>query len=59
MTSGMNVSAKMTRKRLWITRRLSDATLKRAARDYDVVINHQDTPGTAEELIAASAEFDA
>jgi lactate dehydrogenase-like 2-hydroxyacid dehydrogenase len=49
----------MSKKRLWITRRLSDATLERAARDYDVVINHEDTPGTAEELIAASAEFDA
>ncbi|NEK21673.1 D-glycerate dehydrogenase [Sulfitobacter sp. JBTF-M27] len=49
----------MTKPRLWITRRLSDATLERAARDYDVVINHEDTPGTAEELIAASAEFDA
>lgn len=49
----------MSKKRLWITRRLSDATLERAARDYDVVINHEDMPGTAEELIAASAEFDA
>lgn len=49
----------MTRKRLWISRRLSDGTLERAARDYDVVINHQDTPGTADELIAASADFDA
>lgn len=49
----------MTKKRLWITRRLSDATLERAARDYDVVINHEDMPGTAEDLIAASAEFDA
>ncbi len=49
----------MMKKRLWITRRLSDATLARAERDYDVVINHEDTPGTAEELIAASAEFDA
>lgn len=49
----------MSRKRLWITRRLSDATLERAARDYDVVINHADAPCTAEELIAASAEFDA
>ena len=49
----------MTKKRLWITRRLSDATLERAARDYYVVINHADTPGTAKELIAASAEFDA
>ena len=49
----------MSKKRLWITRRLSDATLERAARDYDVVINHEDTPGTAAELIAASADFDA
>lgn len=49
----------MTKPRLWITRRLSDATLARAAHDYDVVINHADTPGTAAELIAASAEFDA
>ena len=49
----------MNKKRLWITRRLSDATLERAARDYDVVINHDDTPGTAAELIAASADFDA
>jgi lactate dehydrogenase-like 2-hydroxyacid dehydrogenase len=49
----------MSKPRLWITRRLSDATLKRAASDYDVVINHDDHPGTAEELIAASADFDA
>lgn len=49
----------MTKPRLWITRRLSDATLDRAARDYDVVINHDDLPGTAEQLIAASADFDA
>ncbi|WP_277620948.1 NAD(P)-dependent oxidoreductase [Pseudophaeobacter leonis] len=49
----------MTKPRLWITRRLSDATLARAQRDYDVVINHADTPGTAAELVAASADFDA
>lgn len=49
----------MSKPRLWITRRLSDATLERAARDYNVVINHADTAGTATELIAASAEFDA
>ncbi|WP_415401776.1 2-hydroxyacid dehydrogenase [Tateyamaria sp. SN3-11] len=49
----------MTKPRLWITRRLSDATLERAARDYDVAVNHEDTPGSAAELIAASAEFDA
>jgi lactate dehydrogenase-like 2-hydroxyacid dehydrogenase len=49
----------MSKQRLWITRRLSDATLERAARDYDVVINHEDNPGTAEQLVTASAEFDA
>ncbi|SFE87385.1 Lactate dehydrogenase [Sulfitobacter brevis] len=49
----------MSKPRLWITRRLSDATLERAARDYDVVINHEDHPGTAAHLIAASAEYDA
>ena len=49
----------MSKPRLWITRRLSDATLERAARDYDVVVNHEDHPGTAAHLIAASAEFDA
>ncbi len=45
--------------RLWITRRLSDATLERARRDYETVVNDEDHPGTAEEIIAASAEFDA
>tara|TARA_R110002051_G_scaffold1008_1_gene4880 strand:- start:11990 stop:12949 length:960 start_codon:yes stop_codon:yes gene_type:complete len=49
----------MSKPRLWITRRLSDATLERAARDYDVVVNLDDTPGTADEIIAASAAFDA
>ncbi|TMM51047.1 2-hydroxyacid dehydrogenase [Sulfitobacter sabulilitoris] len=49
----------MTKPRLWITRRLSDATLERAARDYDVVINHADLPGTADDIIAASHAFDA
>jgi lactate dehydrogenase-like 2-hydroxyacid dehydrogenase len=49
----------MTKPRLWITRRLSDATLARAARDYDVTINYDDTPGTAAQIIAASFEYDA
>jgi lactate dehydrogenase-like 2-hydroxyacid dehydrogenase len=52
-------SQKMSEPRIWITRRLSDATLERAQRDYDVVINHDDTPGTADEIIAASGKFDA
>lgn len=45
--------------RLWITRLLSDATIERANRDYDTVVNYDDTPGGAADLIAASAEFDA
>ncbi|WP_299736645.1 D-glycerate dehydrogenase [uncultured Roseobacter sp.] len=49
----------MTKPRLWITRRLSDATIARAERDYDTVVNHADTPGSAQDLIAASADFDA
>jgi hypothetical protein len=33
----------MNRKpRLWITRRLSDATLEHAPRDYDVAVNRDD-----------------
>lgn len=49
----------MSKPRLWITRRLSDATIERATRDYDTVVNHADTPSNADDLIAASAEFDA
>ena len=49
----------MSKPRVWITRRLSDATIERAMRDYDTVVNHEDTAGSPEELIAASAEFDA
>jgi lactate dehydrogenase-like 2-hydroxyacid dehydrogenase len=44
---------------LWITRRLSDATLERAARDYDVIINHEDGIFTADEIVAMSAQVDA
>lgn len=44
---------------LWITRKLSDATLARASRDYDVIINHEDGLHTADEIIAMSAKVDA
>lgn len=44
---------------LWITRKLSDATLERASRDYDVIINHDDGLHTADEIIAMSAKVDA
>ncbi|MBE9476469.1 MAG: D-glycerate dehydrogenase [Proteobacteria bacterium] len=48
-----------TRPTLWITRRLSDATLARASRDYDVIINHEDGTFTADEIIAMSSQVDA
>lgn len=44
---------------IWISRRLSDATLERARRDYDVVFNADDTPGSAEDIVAMSARVDA
>lgn len=44
---------------LWITRRLSDATLTRAERDYEVIINHADGTFSADEIIAMSAKVDA
>lgn len=49
----------MTKPRLWITRRLSDATIKRATRDYDVELSQDDAPGTAAQIIEASRNFDA
>ena len=44
---------------LWITRRLSDATLERAHRDYDVVIDMDDGLHSADEIISMSARVDA
>lgn len=43
---------------IWIPRRLSDATLERARRDYEVIVNEADTPGTAEDIVAMSAKVD-
>ncbi|SEO78501.1 D-isomer specific 2-hydroxyacid dehydrogenase, catalytic domain [Salinihabitans flavidus] len=44
---------------IWIPRRLSDATLERAQRDYEVIVKDDDTPGTAEEIVEMSARADA
>ena len=49
----------MTKPVLWLPRKVSDATVARARRDYDVILNEADTPGTAEEIIAMSAKVDA
>lgn len=47
------------RQTVWISRRLSEATLARARRDYDVILTETDEPGTADEIIAMSARVDA
>ncbi|MEM9105847.1 MAG: D-glycerate dehydrogenase [Pseudomonadota bacterium] len=49
----------MARKSLWIPRRLSDATLERAQRDYDCVINWEDTESSADEIVDMSGHVDA
>ncbi len=43
---------------IWITRTLSDATLERARRDYEVIWDAADTPGGAEDIIAMSGRVD-
>jgi lactate dehydrogenase-like 2-hydroxyacid dehydrogenase len=43
---------------LWIPRRLSEATLARARRDYEVIVKDDDTPGTPDEIVAMSARVD-
>ncbi|KNX42984.1 Glycerate dehydrogenase [Roseovarius tolerans] len=48
----------MSKKVIWIPRRLSDATLERARRDYEVIVNEADTPGSAEDIVAMSAKVD-
>lgn len=49
----------MSRPRLWFPRRLSDATLERAQRDYDCVINWEDGLSSADDIVRMSAEVDA
>ncbi len=44
---------------LWISRRLSPNTEARAARDYEVLLNPEDTLNSSEEIIAMSHRVDA
>jgi len=48
----------MSKPVIWITRTLSNATLERARRDYEVIWNAADTPGSAEDIIKMSASVD-
>lgn len=43
---------------IWIPRRLSDATMARARRDYQVIDNPDDTSGTADRIVEMSARVD-
>ncbi|MEM5583124.1 D-glycerate dehydrogenase [Roseibium sp. AS2] len=44
---------------LWLPRRVSDSTIARAHRNYDVIVTETDMPGTADEIVAMSAKADA
>ena len=44
---------------LWITRKLSDATMERAAKNYDVIPNPDDRIFSGDEIIAMSRDVDA
>lgn len=48
----------MTKPVIWITRTLSDATMARARRDYEVIWDAADAPGSAEDIIAMSGQVD-
>jgi len=44
---------------VWITRKLSERTLERARRDYEVIIDESDTPASAQSIIDYSQQVDA
>lgn len=44
---------------VWITRKLSDATLERAARSYELVVNDADSLQTSQDIVEMSAQVDA
>ncbi|MDJ0858477.1 MAG: D-glycerate dehydrogenase [Dinoroseobacter sp.] len=44
---------------LWLPRKVSDATVIRARRDYEVILNEADEPSSADEIVAMSAKIDA
>lgn len=49
----------MSKPTVWISRKLSDNTQARAARDYDVILNEDDKISGADDIIAMSARVDA
>ena len=59
MAGSANEGTGGERPRIWITRQLSAATLERARRDYDVVLDAEDGPRSRAEIVRRSAEVDA
>ncbi len=49
----------MSKPRLWISRKLSANTEARAKRDYDVILNPQDSLSSSEDIIRMSSDVDA
>lgn len=49
----------MSKPVVWISRKLSDNTQTRAARDYEVILNHDDVISSADDIVAMSAKVDA
>ena len=49
----------MSKPKVWISRKLSDNTQARAARDYDAIFNDDDVVSTADDIVAMSAKVDA
>jgi lactate dehydrogenase-like 2-hydroxyacid dehydrogenase len=49
----------MSKPVVWISRKLSDNTQARAARDYEVILNHDDVISSADEIVDMSAKVDA
>ncbi len=49
----------MSKPAIWISRKLSDNTQARAARDYEVILNPDDVISSADDIVAMSAKVDA
>jgi len=49
----------MSKPTVWISRKLSDNTQIRAARDYEVILNQDDVISGADDIVAMSAKVDA
>jgi lactate dehydrogenase-like 2-hydroxyacid dehydrogenase len=49
----------MSKPTVWISRKLSDNTQARAARDYDVILSEDDVISSADDIVAMSARVDA